>query len=52
MSKAIEDPAAQIPVSGAQTAIAAPKKKQPYPFWLGGTCVCLSGVLLDGTNGE
>ena len=27
------------------------KKKQPYPFWLGGTSVCLSGVLLDGTNG-
>lgn len=45
MSKAVEDPAAQIPVSGAQTAIAAPKKKkQPYPFWLGGafTVYCLS----------
>lgn len=45
MSKAVEEPAAQIPVNGTQTAIAAPKKKkQPYPFWLGGACImnCLS----------
>ena len=47
MSKPIEEPAAQIPVNGAQTAVAAPKKKKPYPFWLGGascTALCSSAV--------
>lgn len=36
MAKSIEETAAQLPVNGSQAALAAPKKKKPYPFWLGG----------------
>ena len=38
MSKALEAPINEVAVNGA--VVAAPKKKkQPYPFWLGGTSV-------------
>ncbi|TBU57253.1 dicarboxylic acid transporter [Dichomitus squalens] len=52
MSTPIESPAAQIPVNGAQTALAAAptNKKQPYPFWLGGTPLDLTKVRMQATG--
>ncbi|KAI0748898.1 dicarboxylic acid transporter [Fomes fomentarius] len=45
MSKSIEETAAQLPVNGSQAALAAPKKKKPYPFWLGGVAATIAASI-------
>lgn len=43
MSKAIETPITPVAVNGA--VVAAPKKKQPYPFWLGGLAATIAASI-------
>ncbi|KAI0655065.1 dicarboxylic acid transporter [Cubamyces menziesii] len=47
MSKTIEQSAAALPVNVVETAVAAPapKKKKPYPFWLGGVAATIAASI-------
>ncbi|KAI0635357.1 mitochondrial carrier [Trametes polyzona] len=47
MSKTVEQAAAALPVNVEETTIAAPpkKKKQPYPFWLGGVAATIAASI-------
>ncbi|KAH9913694.1 dicarboxylic acid transporter [Epithele typhae] len=42
-SKAVEDPAAQVPLNGAATVMI--RKKEPYPFWLGGVAATIAASI-------
>ncbi|OSC98886.1 mitochondrial carrier [Trametes coccinea BRFM310] len=46
MSKTVEQSAAALPVNVAETpAVAPPKKKKPYPFWLGGVAATIAASI-------
>ncbi|CDO76207.1 hypothetical protein BN946_scf184819.g7 [Trametes cinnabarina] len=46
MSKTIEQATAALPVNVAETpVVAAPKKKKPYPFWLGGVAATIAASI-------
>ncbi|KAI0666473.1 dicarboxylic acid transporter [Trametes maxima] len=46
MSKTIEQSATALPVTVVDTAAAAaPKKKKPYPFWLGGVAATIAASI-------